>query len=110
MQFTERLNTQRCMNVLAMTQRDFKKTFFNKDDSKEWETYYSQCRSYIRTALSKNGAMKRTYGFGKNQKNGRRYVQGGMGLQSMQSKLRNYLCGTIYYDIDAVNCHPRCLG
>ena len=110
MQFTERLDKQRCMNVLAMSQKDFKKTFFTKDDDLQWDTYYSQCRAYIRSALSKNGAVKRTYAYSKHNKMGRRYVQGGIGLQTMQSKLRNYLCGTIYYDLDMVNCHPRLLA
>lgn len=110
MQFMELLDKQRCMNVLAMSKKDFKKTFFEKDDDLHCDTYYSQCRAYIRSALSKNCALKRTYAYSKKQKRGRRYVQGGMGLQSMQCKLRNYLCGTIYYDFDMENCHPRLLA
>lgn len=109
--YTERVSREKCYNVLALNHRDFKTTFFQKDqtnkegDKHECQQYYNCVRKYLRYAVSKNCVVKRTYGFAHSQSSGRRYVKG-YGLQNMQSKLRNYIAGDQYYDIDMQNCWP----
>ena len=111
LQYTERLSRDKCYNVLALTQREFKTTFFEKDkvnksgDKMESQQYFNAVRKYIRYAVSKNCVVDRSYGFAKDQKSGRRYVKG-WGLQNLQKKLRNYVAGDLYYDIDMQNAHP----
>lgn len=112
--FTERLNIQKCINVLNQSKAETKDMFWVRDDlvhgtdKRDWNSYIIFLKKFLRQVVQADGVMTKEYKFAENQSAGRIYVKGG-GIQSLQKKLRNYLCGEYYYDFDIVNCHPRLL-
>jgi len=106
--FVEHVDPVKCTQVLQLPKHEIKQTFFVNNNGMDWNQYWTRFSQYLRTAISKKGVMTRTYKYGKGSTNGRWYVEQ-CGVQSLQSKLRNFICGELYYDIDIINCWPRLL-
>jgi len=117
--FLERVNVKRCQAVLMLSKQDIRKLFWSDQDEpivedarcvlNNFTTYLDYVFSYMNDAIKKEGVLQRTYHFAKDRKEGRIYVEHGKGLQSVQNKLRNYIAGEFYFDVDLVNAHPRLL-
>lgn len=115
--FTEYSNPNKCAAVQRLCKKEIKALFWNTQvenntqDAEEWDftNYVQYMRSYMNESVKQRGELKREYAFAKGRDNGRLYVKHGKGLQAMQHKLRNYISGEFYYDVDLVNCHPRIL-
>jgi hypothetical protein len=115
--FTEFSNPNKCAAVQRLSKREIKALFWENQgetipqDTEEWDfnTYVNYMRSYMNESVKQRGELRREYNFAKGRDNGRLYVKHGKGLQAMQNKLRNYISGEFYYDVDLVNCHPRIL-
>ncbi len=115
---TEKINIKKVIGLVkGMNRTQIKNTFFDKEASNK-DGYKWSVRSYMTSVmkflinLSKMeydedgvGIIKRNYKYGKNSSDGRLYVEG-MGLQSLQVDLKNYLSGEYYVDLDIVNCIP----
>ena len=105
--FTERINAKKALKQKA----DLKQAFwgpnenFEDSEKRSWSAYFGVLKKTLKQAHKNGGAIAKEYKFGKLEGGGRLYVEGG-GIQTLQSDLRNYLCGEYYYDFDIVNCHP----
>jgi len=112
MEFKERVDRTRAYNVLALNKSQFKEIFYESSSdnkgSNEWQTYFNQVRKYLTYVVAKDCMVTQKYKYADTNQNGRRYVKG-LGVQSMQKTLRNYLCGELYYDVDMINAHPSIL-
>ncbi len=114
--FSERINPNKALTLLNMTNTEIKNLFFDKNDIDKangenlvWSKYFLSVKSYLKKALKTNGKhIVQTYKFGKLENNGRLYVEG-YGIQNIQHKLRNFVCGEYYYDFDIKNAFPSIL-
>lgn len=112
--FTERINTSKALNILNMPRREVKETFWDSDetfqDGKQWQwsTYFNTLNKYLQSAVKGGGVLVREYRYAKNQSSGRMYVEH-CGIQTLQNRIRNYVCGEFYYDFDICSCHPSIL-
>ena len=113
--FTERINCKKAMCIARLSNSEIKKLFWSaneidKHNNKKWAwtPYLNSIRSYLKSANSKNGIVEKTYKYGKTNYDGRLYVNQ-FGLQSLQNKIRNYICNDYYNELDIVNCHPSLL-
>jgi hypothetical protein len=116
-EFNEKINVLKAHSIMkGMNKTAIKNTFYDKDDWGEDEVYHyrkstaymNMVMKYLRTTLSsdpENNVFKRKYRYAKDMNRGRIYNEG-MGMQTLQSNLKNYLCGEYYVDIDIVNCMP----
>ena len=115
--FTEHVMVKRCNAVLRLSKGDVKKLFWTEqkeeippdNDNFDFKTYLDYVYAYMNDCIQNGGELKREYFYGKGKTDGRIYVAFGKGLQSMQKKLRNYIAGDLYYDVDIVNCYPSLL-
>lgn len=115
--FTEYANPNKCAAVLKLCKKEIKALFWESqgevvpEDTEEWDfgTYVNFMISYMNEAVKQKGELRREYAYAKDRSNGRLFVKHGKGLQAMQTKLRNYISGEYYYDVDLINCHPRIL-
>lgn len=112
MEFKERIDRTRAYNVLALNKREFKDLFYDangdRKGSNEWQAYYNSVRKFLTYVVSKDCMITKQYKYSDTNAGGRRYVKG-IGVQSLQKTLRNYLCGGLYHDVDMVNAHPSIL-
>jgi len=114
MKFTEQVNVKRCNAVLKLSKDDIRKKFWQEQqldmpDKIDFNSYADQVLGYLNDSIKCDGVLRREYQYAKDRKDGRIYVKYGKGLQAMQSRLRNYIAGEFYYDVDMVNCHPSLL-
>lgn len=71
---------------------------------------YTIFKRYVEEAVRGAGKVKTIYKCSSTRKTGgRKFVQSGLGLQSLPRCIRHTLAHTIYHDIDMVNCQPNIL-
>lgn len=111
-EFTEKVNVKKALKIANLTTQEIKATFWDKDelsrDSNEkwnWSSYILNIRSFLKKIIHSKGETKQTYKFGKMNYEGRLYVNG-FGIQSLQNKIRNYICNDYYNELDIKNAHP----
>ncbi len=113
--FTEKINCSKALKVAKLSNSELKDLFWNKDEINKaynekwsWTTYLTSIRRFLKIIVSKNGKIENTYKYGKYNYDGRLYVNG-FGVQSLQNKIRNYICNDYYNELDISNCHPSLL-
>ena len=104
--FLEHVDPVKCTQVLQLPKQEIRQIFYVNNPEEDWNNYWGRFSGYLRTAISKKGILQREYKYAKGATSGRWYVEQ-CGVQSLQGKLRKFICGHLYYDIDLVNCHPR---
>jgi hypothetical protein len=104
--FTEHVDAAKCAQVLQLNKPEIRKIFFEHNSDKNWETYWNRFSKYLQLCIKKQGVVKHTYHYANGATSGRWYVEK-CGLQYLQGKLRRFVAGELYYDIDLINCHPR---
>lgn len=104
----EHVDPIKCTQVMQMSKTDTRQLFYSRNSEETWEQYWDRFSHYLRLCIKRKGVVERTYKYAKGATSGRWYVQQ-CGLQNLQGKLRRFICGAYYYDIDLVNCHPRIL-
>tara|TARA_R110000803_G_scaffold162035_1_gene225653 strand:- start:1106 stop:3406 length:2301 start_codon:yes stop_codon:yes gene_type:complete len=113
--FNEKANIKKCVKLSTLGNNEIKDLFWDKDmlfkdkDKKKWSIYFRHMKKYFQLVIRNNGIIKTEYKFGRYNLDGRLYVINSLGLQSLQGKLRNYISGEYYRDIDIKNCHPSIL-
>tara|TARA_R110002153_G_C13309900_1_gene496320 strand:+ start:89 stop:2440 length:2352 start_codon:yes stop_codon:yes gene_type:complete len=114
--FTEQINIKKAIALQQLSNAEMKSLFWDKEEvnkmsGENWNyaKYFLNIKKYLKEAISKNGKINKNYKFGKLEGCGRLYVDGGVGIQSLQNKIKNYLCGEYYYDFDIKNAHPSIL-
>jgi rubrerythrin len=110
--FTEKVNVKKALALCGLANNEIKSLFWNKNeinkmDGSKWSfpSYMLGVRRYLKTVIENQGKITKQYKFGKLEGNGRLFVDG-VGIQSLQNKIKNYICGEYYYDIDIKNAHP----
>ena len=113
--FTEKINSSKALKVAKLSNLELKEIFWNKDEINKannekwsWTIYLTNIRRFLKLIVSKNGKIENTYKYGKLNYDGRLYVNG-FGVQSLQNKIRNYICNDYYNELDITNCHPSLL-
>ena len=113
--FSERVNVKKAIALMNLPSKEIKSLFWDKDEidkmnGEKWScsAYILNVKRYLKQAVASDGVIGRTYKFGKLEGNGRLYVEN-CGIQSLQHRLRNFLCGEYYWDFDIKNCHPSIL-
>ncbi len=113
--FTEKINCSKALKVAKLSNSELKDLFWDKDEINKadnekwsWTTYLTSIRRFLKLIVSKNGKIENTYKYGKSNYDGRLYVNG-FGVQSLQNKIRNYICNDYYNELDISNCHPSLL-
>ena len=112
--FTERINTNKALNMLNMPRKEVKETFWDSEetfqDGKQWQwsACFNALNKYLQSAVKGGGVLVREYRCAKNQSSGRMHVEH-CGIQTLQNRIRNYICGEFYYDFDVCSCHPSIL-
>ena len=119
--YTEKVNVNRAKKIISMNDEDIIKQIYDENEvnqdgkkytPKEKETYIKNVKDYCKLAILNNGIIHQKYKYSKSlseQKQGRIYVNK-FGIQSLQKKLRGYLSGEYYNDIDMINCFPVLLS
>ena len=103
------------MILSTLSNRELKDIFWEPDmlfkDNRDWKwsIYFRHIKQYFQTVIRKNGSIRNEYRFGRYNYDGRLYTLNGNGLQTFQNKLRNYVSGEYYKDIDIKNAHPSIL-
>ena len=110
--FTEKINVKKALQLRQLYKQEIKSIFWEskeidkKDNStKDWSSYSNSLKFYCQKAINNKGEIKQTYKYGKLKYDGRLYVNN-IGLQTLQSKIRNFLCGDYYIELDMRNCYP----
>ncbi len=81
----------------------------NMDSKFNKETYVNNLKTFCKRVVANNGEVKQTYKYSNRLMDcGRQFVKG-FGIQSLQHKLRGFLCKDNYTDFDMVNAHPTIL-
>ena len=113
--FTEKINCSKALKVAKLSNSELKELFWEKDeinkadnDKWSWTSYLTSIRRFLKQAINKKGILEHTYKYGKTNYDGRLYVNG-FGIQSLQNKIRNYICNDYYNELDIKNCHPSLL-
>ena len=104
--FVEHVDPIKCTQVMQLNKPDIRQLFYSRNSEETWEQYWDYMSNYLRLCIKRKGVVERTYKYAKGATSGRWYVQQ-CGLQNLHGKLRRFICGAYYYDIDLVNCHPR---
>jgi len=79
------------------------------DSTWNTETYIKNIKNFCKRVIANNGTVKQTYKHSNRLLDcGRLFVKG-FGIQSMQYRLRGFLCADNYSDFDMVNAHPTIL-
>ncbi len=112
-EFNETINLKQVEKFMTLTLDTYITKF--KDASSnytedETRIYFYTIRKYFNQLLKNNTAtVKKTYKYGKNQNNGRLYVNG-FGIQSLEKSIKKFvLDGVNVQDYDIINCHPTIL-
>jgi len=116
--FVEHVNVKRCNAVFMLSKKEIKATFWDAQDEvfsedtrcllNNFNTYVDCLKGYMTKAVLNEGTIRQTYKFSEGKEGGRIFVNG-IGLQNMQHKVRNYVSGEFYFDVDLVNAYPRLL-
>jgi len=121
LEFTEKVNVNRAKKVLSLSNEEIINQIYDENErnqdgkkytQKERETYIKNVKDYCKLAVVNKGVIPQGYKYSKclkDQKQGRIYVNK-FGIQSLQKKLRGYLSGEFYNDIDMINCFPVLLS
>ena len=118
--FNEKISIPHAKALLRLSKSEFIRSVYDstepdkfgkKKTDAEMNTYIKNLRQYLRLSISKNGCVSQTYKYQKGMEQvqaGRIYVNH-FGVQSLQSKVRGFLCNDIYNDFDMTNCFPTLL-
>jgi hypothetical protein len=109
--FTEKCNIKKALIILQLSNQEIKQIFWtpeeiNKGDNQRWSwsVYILSIKKYLQTIINNKGIIENKYRYGKNNYDGRLYVNG-FGMQSLQHRIRNYLCNEYYNELDIKNCY-----
>lgn len=120
LEFTEKISIPHAKALLSISKDDFLKAIYNpvendkagkKFSKAEQDIYVNSIKKYLRLMISKGGSLKQKYKYPKGMEEvecGRIYVNH-FGIQSLQYKVRGFLCQGIYNDYDMKNCFPTLL-
>ncbi len=120
LEFTERISIPHAKALLRLSKAEFIRAVYDptepdklgkKKTDAEMNIYIKNLKKYLRLSISKGGSITQTYKYQKGMEEvqaGRIYVNH-FGIQSLQSKVRGFLCGGIYNDFDMKNCFPTLL-
>ena len=118
--FTEKISIPHAKALLRLSKAEFIRAVYDptepdqlgkKYSQAEQDNYIKSIKKYLQLMISKGGVMKQTYKYQKGMEEvqlGRIYVNH-FGIQSLQHKVRGFLCNGIYNDFDMKNCFPTLL-
>ncbi len=115
--FTERINVAKAERLLRLTDKEFLDYVYDegeiKEDGSAWspEYYIQQVKKYLALAIQNDGVVKQQYKYSKGLQSkevGRLYVEK-FGIQSLQAKIRGFVAGEYYNDLDMQNAFPTLL-
>ena len=118
--FNEKISIPHAKALLRISKDDFLKAIYDpaendkggkKYSKAEQDIYVNSIKKYLRLMISKGGSLKQKYKYPKGMEEvecGRIYVNH-FGIQSLQYKVRGFLCEGIYNDYDMKNCFPTLL-
>ena len=113
--FTEIIPLQKAKYILSLPDDIIRNEMYdneellNFDSTWNTETYIKNIKSFCKRVVANNGTVKQTYKHSNRLIDcGRLFVKG-FGIQSMQYRLRGFLCSDNYTDFDMVNAHPTIL-
>lgn len=120
LEFTEKISIPHAKALLRTTKAVILKDIYDpteinkcgkKYSKAEQDIYIKSIKKYLRLLISKGGVVNQKYKYQKGMEEvecGRIYVNH-FGIQSLQKKIRGFLCQGIYNDYDMVNCFPTLL-
>jgi len=115
LKYEERADVEKCKYILSLSDdilisEMYDPVEINQDGFiQKKETYIKQLRKWCRSMIKNKGKLTQKYKYSNRLKTiGRKYVRG-FGVQSLQGKLRGFLIGDYYKDIDMKNMHPTIL-
>ena len=120
LEFSERISIPHAKALLRLSKAEFIRAVYDPTETDQFGKKYSQAeqdnyikciKKYLKLMISKGGSMKQTYKYQKGMEEvqaGRIYVNH-FGIQSLQYKVRGFLCNGIYNDFDMKNCFPTLL-
>ena len=113
--YEERADVEKCKYILTLSDdilisEMYNPTEINQDGFiQKKETYIRQLKKWCILMVKNKGKLSQKYKYSNRLKTqGRKYVRG-FGVQSLQCKLRGFLIGDFYKDIDMKNMHPTIL-
>lgn len=120
LQFEETINLENAKKVIQIDYEDYILLFKSKDNQDQEfikekkyssKTYFKYIKNWLKKVVKRNKSTYISkYKYSTNQTNGRIYVRGGQGIQSVPSLLKCYLLeGVNVTDYDMVNAHFRIL-
>jgi hypothetical protein len=113
--FTERISMDHARYFLSLTNTEIKAMFWDIHDDRtedgkkrNCEEHTKMVRKYAEHALKNGGIMDVLYNYARTMQatshQGRRFANR-MSLQSMQGKIRAFLCACMVQDLDMINAH-----
>jgi len=115
--FTEKVNVNKAKRLLRLTDKEFLDYVYDegeiKEDGSAWspEYYIKQVKRFLHLAVESKGIVKQKYKYSKGllkKQVGRIYVDK-FGVQSLQAKIRGFVSGEYYNDLDMKNAFPTLL-
>jgi hypothetical protein len=120
LKFTEKININKAKKILSMNDEEIIEKAFDhyeidhsgkKKSEEEKKVYIKNVKELCKLAVLNKGVVPQLYKYSKSleeNKQGRIYVNK-FGVQSLQKKIRGYLSGEYYNDIDMNNAFPTLL-
>ena len=115
MYFIEEIPLYKAKYILSLPNDVILNEMFDKDEMIEgngkfdYDTYIKGVKSFCKRVVASKGEVKQSYKFSNRLGDcGRQFVKG-FGIQSLQHKLRGFLCSDNYVDLDMINAHPTIL-
>ena len=113
--FTESIPLHKAKYILSLPDDIIREEMYDPEElltfDSTWntETYIKNIKTFCKRVVANNGTVKQTYKHSNRLLDcGRLFVKG-FGIQSMQYRLRGFLCSDNYTDFDMVNAHPTIL-
>ena len=117
LQFEEEISIENAKYILGLGKEDFFSEVFDikeksqqgKEYNKDW--YFKMVKDLCRRVIKTDGKDIKNYKYSQKlseHNKGRIYVKG-FGVQSLQKRLRGFLCKDYYHDVDIINAHPSLL-
>ena len=113
--FTESIPLHKAKYILSLPDDIIREEMYDPEElqtfDSTWntETYIKNIKNFCKRVIANNGTVKQTYKHSNRLLDcGRLFVKG-FGIQSMQYRLRGFLCSDNYSDFDMVNAHPTIL-
>ena len=96
-------------NDFLLSEMYDKEEMLNTNGKFDSSVYVKGVKSYCKRIVASKGEVKQSYKYSNRLGDcGRQFVKG-FGIQSLQHKLRGFLCSDNYIDLDMINAHPTIL-